>query len=105
MVVERPDADLGVAPDLLERRRDRTVGGKPAARRSQQPLPRLRWHEEYSTATEDSSVNGLSEGALPGDVPADDERLDLGGSFVGDQGFHVAQVAHDMEVEQDAVAA
>jgi hypothetical protein len=44
------------------------------------------------------------ESALPGDVPADDEGLDLGSSFVGDQGLHVAQVAHDMEVERDAVA-
>lgn len=45
------------------------------------------------------------EGALPGDVPADNEGLDLSSSFVGDQGFHVAQVAHDMEVERDTVAA
>jgi hypothetical protein len=45
------------------------------------------------------------ERALPGDVPADDEGLDFSSSFVGDQGFHVAQVAHDMEVEQDTVAA
>jgi hypothetical protein len=45
------------------------------------------------------------EGALPGDVPADDEGLDFSSSFVGDQGFHVAQVTHDMEVEQDTVAA
>jgi hypothetical protein len=44
------------------------------------------------------------ERALPGDVPADDEGLDFSSSFVGDQGFHVAQVAHDMEVEQDTVA-
>ena len=45
------------------------------------------------------------ERALPGDVPADDEGLDFSSSFVGDQGLHVAQVTHDMEVEQDAVAA
>src|SRR6516164_5142204 len=44
------------------------------------------------------------ERALPGDVPADDERLDLSGSFVGDQGLHIAQMAHDVEVERDAVA-
>src|ERR1700687_4497494 len=45
------------------------------------------------------------ERALPGDVPADDQRLDLRSAFIGDQGLHVAQVAHDMEVECDAVAA
>jgi Cys-tRNA(Pro)/Cys-tRNA(Cys) deacylase len=52
-----------------------------------------------------TNSTGSGERALPGDVPADDEGLDLGSSFVGDQGFHVAQVAHDMEVEQDTVAA
>jgi hypothetical protein len=45
------------------------------------------------------------ERALPGDAPADDEGLDFSSSFVGDQGFHVAQVPYDMEVEQDSVAA
>src|SRR6266404_861417 len=45
------------------------------------------------------------ESALPGDVTADDESLHLGGALEGDEGFHVAQMAHDVEVERDPVAA
>jgi len=61
MVIHRPDADIGVTPDLVERRRDGAVGRKPAAGHLQQAPPRARtigtWHEKDSTATEESSVN------------------------------------------------
>src|SRR5271165_6557835 len=48
---------------------------------------------------------GSGEGALPGDVAADEERLDLRGALVGEKGFHVAHVADHVEVQQDAVTA
>jgi hypothetical protein len=38
-------------------------------------------------------------------VTADDEGLNLGGSLAGDRRLYVAQVAHDVEAEGDAVAA
>src|SRR3954454_8317152 len=40
-----------------------------------------------------------------GDVSSDDEGLYRLGAFVGVQGLHVGHVPHDVEVEQDAVAA
>jgi hypothetical protein len=40
---------------------------------------------------------GSGEGALPSDIAADEERLDLCGALAGEQGFHVAHVAHHLE--------
>lgn len=38
-------------------------------------------------------------------MTADNQELNLGCSFVGDETFHVAQVAYDMEIERDPIAA
>ena len=38
-------------------------------------------------------------------MTANDQGLNLGRSFVGDQTFHIAQVAYDEEIERDAIAA
>jgi len=48
---------------------------------------------------------GSNKGALTSDIPTNDQGLDLGRSFVRDEPFHVAHVAHDVEMERDAVAA
>ena len=47
---------------------------------------------------------GSNEGALTGDIPTDDQGLDLGRSFVCDETFHIAHVAYDVKIERDAVA-
>lgn len=38
-------------------------------------------------------------------MTAYDEGLDLGGAFIGNKRFHIAEVAHNLEVERYAVAA
>jgi len=38
MVVQRADTDLGFAPNIVERRDQRTVDGEPAPRHLQQPI-------------------------------------------------------------------
>src|SRR5208337_3845288 len=45
------------------------------------------------------------ERTLPRDMTAYDEGLDLGGAFIGNKRFHIAEVAHNVEVERYAVAA
>ena len=106
VVVQRADADLGVPSDLIERR-----GEAPSAANRRRAdcisRPRASPADRGTRITLAQQRNPRSSGerALPGDVPADDEGLDFRSSFVGDQGLHVAQVAHDMEVEQDTVAA
>jgi hypothetical protein len=57
MVIQRADADLGVAPDLVERRRDGAVGGEPTASRLKQLASGPgRRHEKDSCVTEETSV-------------------------------------------------
>src|SRR6516165_9462274 len=53
----------------------------------------------------DPNIQLSNEGALSGDIPTDDQGLDLGRSFVRDETFHIAHVAYDVEIERDAVAA
>ncbi len=42
---------------------------------------------------------------MPGDLSADQQRLDEFGAFIGVHHFHICQVPGDMEVQQQAVAA
>src|SRR5271165_5418663 len=77
--------------DRTSLRTVRRFGGAAHAARAGRPL-RLTWIAS-------------GEGAVPGDVAADDERLDLRGALVGDERLRVAQVAHHVEIQQDAVTA
>src|ERR1700747_287540 len=52
-----------------------------------------------------SARPGSGEGALPCDVPADEECLDRLCPLVGVDGLDVAHVTHDVVLQQDAVAA
>jgi len=53
----------------------------------------------------ESGAGGSHECAETGDIPADEQRLDLGRSLVGDEALHVAHMAYYVEIECDAVAA
>jgi len=53
----------------------------------------------------DGTRDMSGEGALTSDISAHDQGLDLSRSFVSNETFHVAHVAHDVEIERDAVAA
>src|SRR6478609_10471328 len=72
VVIQRPDTHFGLAPNLVERGRERAVDREPAPRHVQQPVPgvgRLRTrarHEEYSSSTEESSVDCYSSVACSG---------------------------------------
>jgi hypothetical protein len=42
----------------------------------------------------ESGAGGSHECAETGDIPADEQRLDLGRSLVGDEALHVAHIAY-----------
>src|SRR5690242_6765463 len=79
---------------------------RPVMSSSGRPLPRT----DVRSRTPSTSTNRITgwsgqwsgEGADTGDVPADDERLDGLGSFVGVDRLDVGHVPDDVEVEQDA---
>src|SRR4029450_5005905 len=69
------------------------------------PQPRT----EVRSRTPSTSTNRIccwsGEGADTGDLSSDDQRLDGLGALVGVDRLDVGHVPHDVEVQQDAVAA
>src|SRR6266700_6167596 len=60
---------------------------------------------EVCSRTPSTSNLVSRKGTDTGDVPSDDQRLNGLGALVGVQRLDVGHVPHDVEVEQDAVAA
>src|ERR1700730_9318830 len=78
----------------------------PVSTSSGGPVPRMEVRSRTpSTSTNRIRGSVLREGANTGDVLPDDGRLDRLGALVGVDGFDVGHVPHDVEVEQDTVAA
>src|SRR6266540_7216036 len=83
----------------------------PVSRSSGDPVPRTEVRSRTpstSTYRMRGSPSGdvlSGERADTGDVLPDDERLDGLGALVGVDGLDVGHVPHDVEVQQDAVAA
>src|SRR6516162_5039096 len=69
------------------------------------PDPRTEVRSRTPPASTNRMAPSSGEGAGTGDVPAHDERLDGLGAFVGVDRLDVGHVPHDVEVQQDAVAA
>jgi hypothetical protein len=55
---------------------------------------------EIARERADPLIIGLRDGRDPRDVPADEERLDVVGAFVGVHDFHVGQVAGDVVLRE-----
>src|SRR4029453_9017793 len=86
----------------------RTSGGPGLCCWRSPPLARAGWapgRTDTRTSCPRTVTRRLREGADTGDVPSDDEGLDGLRAFVRVQRLHVGHVPHDVEVEQDAVAA
>src|SRR5215471_7296064 len=87
--------------------------GAPRSRLAPSPVIMRRGGPDPGTAvrirTPPASTNRMvrpsGESAGTGDVPADDERLDGLGAFVGVDRLNVGHVPHHVEVQQDAIAA
>jgi len=72
----------------------------PVSSSSGRPVPRIPTRRRAP-----STSISRTERADTGDVPSDDEGLDRLGALVRVDRLHVGQVPHDVEVEQDPVAA
>src|SRR5215475_4614240 len=69
------------------------------------PDPRTAARIRTPPASTNRMARPSGEGTGTGDVPADDERLDGLGAFVGVNSLDVGHVTHHVEVQQDAIAA
>src|SRR5215831_20158908 len=77
----------------------------PVIRSRGGPDPRTEVRIRTPPASTNRMARPSGEGTGTGDVPADDERLDGLGAFVGVDRLDVGHMPHHVEVQQDAVAA